>query len=126
MQKQKALAFKWDRYSHLTLCLQLILFHWVSFSLAHKYETWLKESSNDKHFSNRTACIRHQCRKTTVLSCRRCLISIGDTQHNDIHLTTFSIKLLFPTFSIMTFTIPPFAIMLDIIVLSAAFYLLLC
>ncbi len=26
---------------------------------------------------NRTTCIRHQCRKTTVLSCHRCLINTG-------------------------------------------------
>jgi hypothetical protein len=26
---------------------------------------------------NRPACIRHQCRKTTVLSCHRCLINTG-------------------------------------------------
>jgi hypothetical protein len=26
---------------------------------------------------NRTACIRHQCRNTTVLSCHRCLTNTG-------------------------------------------------
>ncbi len=28
-KEKKALAFNWDRYCHLALCLQLILFHWL-------------------------------------------------------------------------------------------------
>ncbi len=31
-----------------------------------------------------TACIRHQCRKTTVLSCYRCLINTGVEKMNNI------------------------------------------
>ncbi len=34
---------------------------------------------------NRTARIRHQCRKTTVLSCHRCLINTG-VEKNEQHL----------------------------------------
>jgi hypothetical protein len=30
------------------------------------------------------ACIRHQCRKTTVLSCRKCLINSGVDKMNYI------------------------------------------
>ncbi len=33
---------------------------------------------------NRTAHIRHQCRKTTVLSCQRCLINTGIEKMNNI------------------------------------------
>ncbi len=35
--------------------------------------------------SNRTTHIRHQCRKTTVLSCHRCLINT-DFEINELHL----------------------------------------
>jgi hypothetical protein len=35
---------------------------------------------------NRTAHIRHQCRKTTVLSCHRCLISSGVEKMNNIQI----------------------------------------
>ncbi len=38
----------------------------------------------DKH-DNRTAHIRHLCRKTTVLSCHRCLINTG-VETNEQHL----------------------------------------
>ncbi len=34
--------------------------------------------------SNRTVRIRHQCRKTTVLSCHRCLINTGVEKINNI------------------------------------------
>jgi hypothetical protein len=34
---------------------------------------------------NRTAHIRHQCRKTIVLSCHRCLINSG-VEKNEQHL----------------------------------------
>ncbi len=37
---------------------------------------------------NRTACIRHQCRTTTGLSCRRCLINTGVEKR-----TTFKYRL---------------------------------
>jgi hypothetical protein len=33
---------------------------------------------------NRTACIRHQCRKTTVLKCHRCLFNTGVEKMNYI------------------------------------------
>ena len=33
---------------------------------------------------NRTACIRHQCKKTTVLSCHRCIINTGVEKMNNI------------------------------------------
>jgi hypothetical protein len=33
---------------------------------------------------NRTACIRHLCRKTIVLSYHRCLINIGAEKMNNI------------------------------------------
>jgi hypothetical protein len=32
---------------------------------------------NNWYSNNRTSCIRHQCRKTTVLSCNRCLNNTG-------------------------------------------------
>ncbi len=35
-----------------------------------------------KNANNRTACIRHQCRKTTVLSCHRCLLNTGVEKMN--------------------------------------------
>jgi hypothetical protein len=34
---------------------------------------------------NRTACIRHQCKKATALSCHRCLINSG-VEKNEQHL----------------------------------------
>jgi hypothetical protein len=33
---------------------------------------------------NRRACIRHQCRETTILSCHRCLIHTGVEKMNNI------------------------------------------
>ncbi len=36
------------------------------------------------HYANRTACIRHHYRKTTVLSCHRCLINTGVEKMNHI------------------------------------------
>jgi hypothetical protein len=33
---------------------------------------------------NRTAHIRHRCRKATVLSCHRCLINTGVVKMNNI------------------------------------------
>jgi hypothetical protein len=47
-------------------------------------------AGNDKEFEklnnaiNGTVCIRHQCRKTTVLSCLRCLINTGVEKINNI------------------------------------------
>ncbi len=38
--------------------------------------------------TNRRACIRHQCRKTAVLSCHRCLINTGVQK-----ITTFKYRL---------------------------------
>jgi hypothetical protein len=35
-------------------------------------------------FTNRSARIRHKCRKTTVLSCHRCLINPGIEKMNNI------------------------------------------
>jgi hypothetical protein len=37
-----------------------------------------------KNVNNRTAHIRHQCRKTTVFGCQRCLINSG--AKNELHL----------------------------------------
>jgi len=37
----------------------------------------LRISSSYSRFEDSTECIRHQCRKTTVLSCQRCLINTG-------------------------------------------------
>jgi hypothetical protein len=37
-----------------------------------------------KMFTNRTTHIRHQCRKTTVLSCRICLINTGVEKTDNI------------------------------------------
>jgi hypothetical protein len=46
-----------------------------------------------KYSANRTARIRHRCRKTTVLSCHRCLINTGVKKW-----TTFEYRLkLLPT-----------------------------
>jgi len=39
-----------------------------------------------KNCSNRTACIKHQCRKTTVLSCHRCLINTGVEKMKNIQV----------------------------------------
>jgi hypothetical protein len=36
------------------------------------------------HLFNRTAHIRHQCRKTTVFSSQRCLIETGVEKMNNI------------------------------------------
>jgi hypothetical protein len=36
-----------------------------------------------KHDFNRTSCIRQQFRKTTVLSCHRCLINTGVEKMNN-------------------------------------------
>ncbi len=44
---------------------------------------WL-EIKNRAFLLNRTAHIRHQCRKATVLSCHRCLINSGDEKMNYI------------------------------------------
>jgi hypothetical protein len=32
ISKRKALAFNWDRYCHLAICLWLILFHYIELS----------------------------------------------------------------------------------------------
>jgi len=48
-----------------------------------KFNSWLKV--NCSHPFNRTVCIRHQCRKTAVLSCHRSLIIIG-VEKNEQHL----------------------------------------
>jgi hypothetical protein len=36
------------------------------------------------YYNNRTACIRHQCRRTTVLSSHRCIINTGVEKMNNI------------------------------------------
>ncbi len=59
-QEQNELAFNWDTCCHLVICLQLIASH-------------------------RTAHVRHQCRKTTVISCHICLINTG-VEKNEQHL----------------------------------------
>jgi hypothetical protein len=41
--------------------------------------------ANSSFVSNRKACIRHRCRKTTVLSCHRCLLNPG-VEKNELHL----------------------------------------
>ncbi len=49
---------------------------WIFLLLCH----WYFEKNKLGRFSqlgNRTAHIRHQCRKTTLLSCHRCLINTG-------------------------------------------------
>jgi len=45
----------------------------------------LQERVTPKFSINRTACIRHQCRKTTVLSCHRCLINSGVEKEQHIN-----------------------------------------
>ena len=42
--------------------------------------------SGDTLLSNRTTRIGHQCRKTTVLSCCRCLINTGDEKMNNFKI----------------------------------------
>ncbi len=39
------------------------------------------ESDSRNYVDNRRAHIRHQCRKTTLLGCHRCLINIGVEQN---------------------------------------------
>ncbi len=48
-----------------------------------------EEETEDYKPFNRTACIRHQCRKTTVSRCHRCLINPGVKK-----LTTFKSRLV--------------------------------
>jgi hypothetical protein len=50
--------------------------------------------------TNRTAHIRHQCMKTTVFSCHRCLINTG-VEKNELHLNIdynqVRVKVVIPT-----------------------------
>ncbi len=43
-----------------------------------------KRNQNLKNPTNRTACIRHLCRITTVLSCHRCVINTSVEKMNNI------------------------------------------
>ncbi len=52
------------------------------FQICSKWVVGVRERIN---LCNRTAKIRHQCRKTTVLSCHRCLINTG-FEKNEPHL----------------------------------------
>ncbi len=45
-----------------------------------------EEETEDYKPFNRTACIRHQCRKTTVSRCHRCLINTGVEKINNIYM----------------------------------------
>ncbi len=54
------------------------------FKFCHNFDKFLKQFENVGQI-NRTACIRHQCRKaTTVLSCQRCLINTSVEKINNI------------------------------------------
>jgi hypothetical protein len=37
-----------------------------------------------KRYLNGAACIKHQCKKTTMLSCHRCNVNTGVEKMNDI------------------------------------------
>jgi hypothetical protein len=39
---------------------------------------------HNKTVDNRTTRIRHQCKKTTVLSCHRCLINTGVKKNEQV------------------------------------------
>ncbi len=59
----------------------------LSLCIQHNYiqQNCLMEQQALRNLNNRTVCIRlHQCRKTTVSSCHRCLISNG--VKNELHL----------------------------------------
>ncbi len=47
---------------------------------------WKGKANKNSTENIRTACIRHQCRKTTVKSCHRCLINTGVEKMNSIQI----------------------------------------
>jgi hypothetical protein len=51
-----------------------------------KGHTGRERENGRKERYNKTARMRHQCRKITVLSCHRCLIKTGVEKMNDIEI----------------------------------------
>ncbi len=71
------IIYECAHYNYYTLCFhasKLLQAHLQIYSQTQKL---LKMSCSLKLWFNRTACIRHQCSKTTVLSCHRCLTNTG-------------------------------------------------